>query len=90
MPSLDNNQIQGPLSSAIAAVLSSDLGLRQTLLQGACFFALAAGKVNYGRNAEGGALLEQKKSQLEHQETQAEEILALVQASTAKVIDEVH
>ena len=88
-PSLDNNQLQGALGSAIAAVLSSDLGLRQTLLRGACLFALAAGKVDYGKNAEGHAILEQNQSRLEGQETQAEEILALVQGSITKVINEV-
>lgn len=87
MPSLDNNQLQGGLGAAIAAVLSSDLELRQALLKGACFFALAAGKANHSRPKEGQGQWQQH--QLEAQEAQAEDVVALVESSVKKVVEQV-
>lgn len=84
LPSLDTLQLQGPLGSAIAAVVSSDPELRQTLLKGACFFELAAGKA--GQN---GSEASQMQSQLKGQEAQAEDVVSLVETSVQKVIKEV-
>lgn len=80
IPSLDTLHLQGPLGSAIAAVVSSDPELRQTLLKGACFFELAAGKA--GQNGS-------EASQLKGQEGQAEDVVSLVETSIQKVIKEV-
>lgn len=95
IPSLDTNQLQGPVGSAIAAVISSDPRLRQALLQGACFFALAADKAGEAGKAEHGGSevaqrhVPQQPSQLKSQETQAEDVVAVVETSMQKVIEEV-
>lgn len=89
MPSLDNNQLKGPLGSAIAAVMSSDPKLRQAVLQGACFFALAAGKAGHGRSEAAQEDAPQQQSQLGSQEAQAEDVVALVETSMQKVVEEV-
>ena len=46
MPSLDQAQLQGPLGPALVATLSSDLTLRQALLQGMCLFTVAAARAD--------------------------------------------
>ena len=95
IPSLDNNQLQGPVGSAIAAVISSDPKLRQALLQGACFFALAAGKAGKaGKAGHGGSEvaqmhIPQQQSQLKSQETQADDVVAVVETSMQNVVEEV-
>lgn len=83
LPSLDSPQLQGPLGAAIAAVMSSDPELRQTLLKGACFFALAAGKAGHGSEVK------QMPAQLRGQEAQAGDVVALVETSVKNVIEEV-
>ena len=95
IPSLDSNQLQGPVGLAIAAVISSDPKLMQTLLQGACFFALAAGKAGkaskagHGRSEVAQMHIPQKRSLLESQEKQAEVVLAVVETSLQSVVEEV-
>ena len=84
IPSLDTLELQGPLGSAIAAVISSDPELRQTLLKGACFFALAAAKGD-----QNGAKVAQMQSQLKDQQDQAEDVVLLVETSIQKVVKEV-
>ncbi len=88
--SLDQGQLQGSLGPALVATLSTDVELRQTLLQGACFFTLAAGKVDYGRNVRTHTDREQKLMQLKGQEEQAGGVMALVQDSIRKAVEKVN
>ena len=90
LSSLDSNQLQSSVGAAVAAVLSSDLQLRQTLLKGASYFALAAGKSGAGHD-KGNVQHVHPVSQpeLEGQEAQAEGIVELMQASVKKVIEQV-
>ena len=75
--------------------MSSDPKLRQALLQGASFFALAAGKAGTAGKAGHGwsevaqIHIPQQQSQLESQEFQAEDVLAVVETSVQNVIEEV-
>lgn len=59
------------------------------MLQGACFFALAAGKAGHGRSEAAQMHAPQQQSQLGSQEAQAEDVVALVETSVQKVIEEV-
>ena len=70
-------------------MLSSDPKLRETLLKGACFFALAAGKVGHGGSEATQMQVIQKQSQVQGQEAQAEDVVALVETTVQKVIEEV-
>ena len=92
IPSLDSSQLQGSVGSAIAAVVSSDPKLRQALLQGASFFALAAGKAGkagHGRSEIAQMHNPQQQSQLKSQEAQAEDVVAVVESSICNVVEEV-
>lgn len=91
MCSLDQNQLQGSLGVALVATLSTDIELRHTLLQGACFFTLAAGKSDYG-NKEQSDLnrAEQHRLQLKGQEAQADGVVALIEGSLRRAVEEVH
>ncbi|KAL0049173.1 hypothetical protein WJX82_008148 [Trebouxia sp. C0006] len=86
---LDQNHLQGSLGPALVATLSADVQLRQTLLQGACFFTLAAGKAKHSKGLDTHPdRAEQHRRQLEGQEEQAEGILALVEGSVRKVVEQ--
>ena len=90
MLTLDQNHLQGSLGPALVATLSADVQLRQTLLQGACFFTLAAGKAKHSKGLDTPPdRAEQHRRQLEGQEEQAEGILALVEGSVRKVVEQV-
>lgn len=90
MPSLDINHLQGKLGPALVATLSTDVQLRQTLLQGACFFTLAAGKTDRGKGADTHLdRTEQHRLQLKGQEDRAEGIVALLEGSIRKAVDQV-
>ena len=89
MLTLDQNHLQGSLGPALVATLSTDIQLRQTLLQGACFFTLAAGKANSKGSDTHPDRAEQHKRQLKGQEEQAEGVLALVEGSVSKVVEQV-
>jgi len=87
---LDQNHLQGSLGPALVATLSTDVQLRQTLLQGACFFTLAAGKAKYSKGLDTHPdRAEQHRRQLKGQEEQAEGVLALVEGSVRKVVEQV-
>jgi len=87
---LDHNHLQGSLGPALVATLSTDVQLRQTLLQGACFFTLAAGKAKYSKGSDTHSdRAEQHRRQLKGQEEQAEGVLALVEGSVRKVVEQV-
>ncbi len=87
---LNQNHLQGSLGPALVATLSTDIQLRQTLLQGACFFTLAAGKAKYSKGSDTHSdRAEQHRRQLEGQEEQAEGVLALIEGSVRKVVEQV-
>ncbi|KAL0028971.1 hypothetical protein WJX77_009058 [Trebouxia sp. C0004] len=86
---LDQNRLQGSLGRALVATLCTDVQLRQTLLQGACFFTLAAGKAKYSKGSDTHSdRAEHHRRQLKGQEEQAEGILALVEGSVRKVVEQ--
>ena len=90
MLTLDHNHLQGSLGPALVATLSTDSQLRQTLLQGACFFTLAAGKAKHSKGSDTHPdRAEQHRRRLKGQEEQAEGILALIEGSVRKVIEQV-
>ncbi len=90
MLTLDQNHLQGSLGPALVATLSADVQLRQTLLQGACFFTLAAGKAKHSKGLDTHPdRAEQHRRQLKGQEEQAEGVLALVEGSVRKVVEQV-
>lgn len=90
MPSLDHNHLQGKLGPALIATLSTDVQLRQTLLQGACLFTLAAGKADRGKDTDTHLdRAEQHRLQLKGQEDRAEGIVALLEGSIEKAVDQV-
>lgn len=62
------------------------------MLQGACFFALAAGKAGkagHGRSEVAQTTAPQQQPQLGSQEAQAQDVVALVETSVQKVVAEV-
>ena len=90
MLTLDQNHLQGSLGPALVATLSTDVQLRQTLLQGACFFTLTAGKANHSKGSDTHSdRAEQHRRQLKGQEEQAEGVLGLIEGSIRKVVEQV-
>ena len=87
---LDQQQLQGDLGPAIVATLSADTALQQTLLQGMCYFTLAAGKADHSREvATFVHSSDQHQMQIKGQEEQAQQIAAVVEASIVKSVQQV-
>ena len=90
MAILDQQQLQSGVGPAIVATLSADTALQQTLLQGVCYFTLAAGKADHSRDVAAFVQSgDQHQLQIKGQEEQAREIAAVVETSIVKSVQQV-